>query len=112
MTIDETFETMKRLFNPAAAAGFNETIEWNITGEQAGKWTLKIADQTCQLIKGGVEKADLIMTMSDQTWLALAQGKLDPVDAFRVDKIKLSGDRRIAMHIQRLFPISGMFFGE
>lgn len=112
MTVDETFVIMKGLFNPTAAVGSNTTLQWDITGVQAGKWALKIADQTCQLIKGGVEQADLTMSMSDQTWLDLASGKLDPVNAFTTGKIKMSGDRRLAMRIQQLFPIAGNFFGE
>lgn len=112
MTVDETFETMKRLFNPTAAAGFNKTIQWDIKGVQAGKWAFKIADRTCQLIKGGVDKAHLTMSMSDQTWLAIAEGKLDPVNAFTTGKVKMSGDMMLAMCLQHLFPITGRFFGE
>jgi len=50
-TVAETFETMKTLFNPAAAAGLNKTMQWNISGEEAGKWAFKIANQTCELIE-------------------------------------------------------------
>ena len=74
MTVDETFEALKRLFDPKASGDFNKTLQWEITGAQAGKWALKIADQTCQLMKGGVEHPDLILSMSDDTWLALASG--------------------------------------
>jgi putative sterol carrier protein len=112
MTVDETFEMMKKLFKPTAAAGFNKTIQWNINGMQAGKWAFKIADQTCQLIKGGVDKADLTMSMSDQTWVAIAEGQLDPVHAFMTGNVKMSGDIMLAMHIQDLFPIKGRFYGE
>src|SRR5947208_6946297 len=112
MTVDETFEVMKSLFNPTAAAGFNKTIQWEIYGEQAGKWALKIADQKCQLIKGGVDKAHLTMSMSDQTWLAIAEGKLEAVNAFTTGRIIMSGDMMIAMRLQQLFPIKGRFFDE
>lgn len=112
MTVDETFEAMKRLFNPTAAAGFNKTIQWDIKGVQAGKWAFAIADQTCQLIRGGVNKAHLTMSMSDQTWLAISEGKLDPINAFMASKITMSGDMMLAMHLQHLFPITGRFFGE
>lgn len=112
MTIDETFETMKRLFNPTAATHFNKTIQWDIKGMQAGKWTFAIADQTCQLIRGEVDKAHLTMSMSDQTWLAISEGKLDPINAFVTGRVKVSGDMMLVMHLQHLFPITGRFFGE
>jgi putative sterol carrier protein len=104
MTVAETFETMKTLFNPTAAGSMNKTIQWNITGEQAGKWAFKIADQTCELIEGGVPSPDLTMTMSDKDWLGIAQGTLDPMQAFMMGKVKTAGDVTLAMRLQQLFP--------
>jgi putative sterol carrier protein len=104
MTVAETFEVMKTLFNPAAATGLNTTVQWDISGEQAGKWAFKIADQTCQLIPGGVEKPDLNMMMSDQDWLAITEGKLDPMNAFVTGKVKAAGNVMLAMRLQQLFP--------
>jgi putative sterol carrier protein len=104
MTIDETFVTMQQLFNPAAAAGVTKTFQWDISGEQAGKWAIKVADQTCELIRGGVDKADITLIMSDQTWLAIAEGKQDPMQAFMQGKVKTQGDMMLAMKLQQLFP--------
>jgi putative sterol carrier protein len=104
MTVAETFETMEKLFNPAAAAGMNKTLQWNISGDEAGKWAFKIADQTCELITGGVEKPDLTMMMSDKDWLAIAEGQLDPMNAFMTGKVKTAGDMMLAMRIPQIFP--------
>ena len=103
MTVDESFKTMQTIFNPAAAAGFNKTIQWDISGEQAGKWAFKIVNQTCELIEGGVDKADLTMSMTDQDWLAIAEGRLDPMNAFMTGKVKTTGDMMLAMKIPTLF---------
>jgi putative sterol carrier protein len=103
MTVAETFETMKTLFNSAAAAGMNKTIQWNISGDEAGKWAFKIADQTCELIPGGVEKPDLMMIMSDKDWLAITEGRLDPMNAFMTGKIKTAGDMMLAMRLPQIF---------
>ncbi len=105
MTVAETFETMQSIFNPAAAAGMNKTIQWNISGDEAGKWAFKIADQKCELIPGGVEKPDLTMSMSDKDWLAIAEGKLDPMNAFMTGKVKTAGDVMLAMRIANIFPV-------
>ncbi|HLZ61914.1 MAG TPA: SCP2 sterol-binding domain-containing protein [Ktedonosporobacter sp.] len=105
MTVEETFEAMKTYFNPDAAAGFNKTFQWDLSGEQAGKWALKIANKTCELIRGGVEKPDITMIMSDETWLAIAEGKLDPMNAFMTGKVKTAGDMMLAMRLQNLFPV-------
>lgn len=105
MTVAETFETMQSIFNPAAAAGMNKTIQWNISGDEAGKWAFKIADQQCELIEGGVEKPDLTMSMTDKDWLAIAEGKLDPMNAFMTGKVKTAGDVMLAMRIANIFPV-------
>jgi putative sterol carrier protein len=105
MTIAESFETMVSLFNPAAAGSTNKTFQWNITGEEAGKYALKVANGTCELINGGVEKADVTFTVSDKDWLAIAEGKLDAMNAFATGKLKLAGDMMLAMKVQQLFPI-------
>ena len=104
MTVAEIFETMVNIFNPAAAAGMNKTIQWNISGDEAGKWAFKIANETCELIPGGVEKPDLTMMMSDKDWIAIVEGKLDPMNAFMTGKVKTAGDMMLAMRLQQLFP--------
>src|SRR5258708_28177530 len=92
MTVAETFDAMQGLFNPAAATGLNKTIQWNISGEQAGVWAFKIANQTCEMIQGGVEKPDLTMSMSDKHWIDIAEGRLNPMNAFMAGKTKKPHD--------------------
>lgn len=105
MTIAESFQTMLTLFNSTAAGNLKKTFQWNITGEEAGKYALQIADGKCELISGGVEKPDIAFTVSDKDWLAIAEGKLDAMNAFATGKLKLSGDMMLAMKVQQLFPV-------
>ncbi len=104
MTVAETFEIMQQIFNPAAAAGMNKTLQWNISGEEAGKWAVKIVNQTCQLIPGGVEKPDITFIVSDKDWVSIAEGKQDAMQAFVAGKVKVTGDMMLAMRIANLFP--------
>jgi putative sterol carrier protein len=104
MTVDESFEAMQKLFNPSATANLNKTIQWNINGEQAGSWAIKIENQTCQLIKGSADKADLTLSMSDQTWLDIAEGRLDAMKAFLSGKVKTAGDVMLATRLSQVFP--------
>jgi len=99
MTVAETFKNIQASFNPTTAAGLNKTIEVDLSGDEGGKWAIKIANQTCELVPGGVEKADLTLTMSDQNWLALVERRLDPMNAFVTGKIKATGDLPLAMRV-------------
>ena len=104
MTVAETFEQMQQLFSPSAAGNMNKTLQWNITGDEAGKYALHIADGKCELIPGGVEKPDMTLTVSDKDWISVAQGKLDPVSAFMTGKVKVAGDMSLAMRLAQVFP--------
>jgi len=105
MTVAETFETMVTLFNPAAASNMNKTLQWNISGDEAVVYALTIADGACQLIKGGVEKPDVTFSLTDQNWLKMADGKLDPQSAFFSGALKVTGDIGLALKVPQLFPV-------
>ncbi len=105
MTIAESFATMVTIFNPAAAGNMNKTLQWNITGDEAGIYALKIAGGTCELITGGVEKPDMALTVLDKDWLAIASGEMNAMTAFTSGKLKLTGDMMLAMKVQQLFPV-------
>jgi putative sterol carrier protein len=103
-TVAETFEAMPALFNPVAAAGLNKTLQWNISGDQAGVYAFKINNGTCELIPGGVEKPDVTFTISDKDWLSLTEGKLDAQSAFFSGQLKIAGDMGLALRVPQIFP--------
>lgn len=103
MSVAESFERLQQAFNPGAAAGVNKTIQLNITGDDAGVYVVKIQDQACQLIPGGVADPNLTLTTSDKDWLAISSGQLDAMNAFLSGKIKATGDMGLAMKIPQLF---------
>src|SRR5438094_1298247 len=104
MTVAELFETMPNRFHPAAAAGMTKTLQWNITGDEAGVWAFKIVNGVGELIPGGEEKPDVTFTLSDKDWLAITEGKLDPQSAFFSGQLKVAGDIGLALKGPQLFP--------
>ncbi|WP_112433145.1 SCP2 sterol-binding domain-containing protein [Thermogemmatispora tikiterensis] len=103
MTTAEIFDAMVQNVNPSAASGLNKTFQWNITGDDPGVYAIKLENGQAELIKGGVEKPDLTLTVSDKDWASIVEGKLDPTTAFMTGKIKISGDMMLAMRLQNLF---------
>ncbi len=106
MTIEETMKVLQEHFNPDAAAGLNKTVQFNISGENANSWTIKIANQACELIPGGVEKPDLTLSLADKDWIAITERKLNPMTAYMTGKLKTTGDIGLAMRIPNLFRLS------
>jgi putative sterol carrier protein len=43
------------------------------------------------------------MMMSDKDWLAIAEGRLDPMNAFMTGKVKTAGDMMLALRLQQIF---------
>jgi putative sterol carrier protein len=105
VTIEETMKGLQEHFNPDAAAGLNKTIQFNISGDNANNWAIKIANQACELIPGGVEKPDLTVSLADKDWIAIVERKLDPMTAYMTGKLKTTGDIGLAMRIPNLFKL-------
>ncbi len=104
MTVAEIFEAMPSVFNPVAATGLNKIFQWNITGDEAGIWGLKVDNGVCKVIPGGAEKPDITFTVSDKDWLSITESKLDAMNAFMTGKLKIAGDMMLAMRVPTLFP--------
>ena len=105
MTMTELFEAMPARLNTAAAAGLTKTVQWNITGDDAGVWAIQMAAGTGRLIPGGVEKPDVTFTINSKDWLAIAEGKLSAMKAFMLGKLKVAGDMGLAMKVPQLLPL-------
>lgn len=105
MTVADLFENMPSRFNTVAAAGVTKTIQWNIIGDEAGVWAFQIVDGVGQLIPGGVDKPDTTFTTTGKDWIAIAEGRTDPMKAFMTGKLKVNGDMMLAMKVPQLFPV-------
>lgn len=104
-TVKETFDLMASRFQPSKAAGLNATIQYDITGDQAGTWHAVIKDGTCTVNSGACAAPNLTLTVSSQDWLDMLAGKLTGQMAFMSGKLKLKGDMGLAMKVGSLFQV-------
>lgn len=80
-TVEESFEVLKSLFQPNNAfAGVDRTVEYQISGEDGGPWTVRIRNRSCQTEKGEAADADFVLSANRDDWLDMVNGKL--VDDF------------------------------
>lgn len=105
-TVNEVFEKMPQVFNPAAAAGLNVVYQFHITGAQGGDWNVVIKDSACQVNPGVHDSPSVSLTMADDDWLAMCNGTLNGMTAFMTGKLKASGDIMAAQRIPTLFPLA------
>lgn len=97
------FEGMVAGFNAEEAKGWNTIIQYNITGEGGGKFYVEIKDQKCELFEGEAIDPKLIITVSREDWVAIAEGKLEGQKAFMGGRMKAEGDINDLLRMQEVF---------
>lgn len=78
-------------------------IQLNVTGSQAGQWNVSIKDGKVDVAKGTHAAPEITVTADTADVLAVADGKLDPMQAFMQGKAKVQGDLSEAMELAKAF---------
>jgi putative sterol carrier protein len=80
------------------------TIQFDLSGKAGGMWWVNIHDGTAESGKGKLpEVANLTFLADSGDWVKIMTGQLDGMSAFMQGKLKVSGDRELAMKFQSLF---------
>ena len=103
MSVEKIFAEMPARFNAEKAAGLNATVQFSLSGEGGGDWYVTIANGTCQTQQGNVERPTATIRMLATDYADLTSGKLNPVNAFMMGKVKVEGDLNTVMKFQTLF---------
>jgi putative sterol carrier protein len=78
-------------------------IQLNVTGSQAGQWNVVIKDGKVNVAKGMHAAPEITVTADTVDILAVADGKLDPTQAFMQGKAKVKGDLSEALELVKVF---------
>jgi ribonucleoside-diphosphate reductase beta chain len=86
------FQGLAMAFNPEAARGVNQTFQFDLSGENGGTWTVKIADGKCEVIDGPPDTpADNRMETDVETWIAMSAGEISGDEAFMLGRLGSEG---------------------
>jgi putative sterol carrier protein len=105
MAIDHTkqiFDELPTRFNEANAAGWNTTIQFDISGDRGGKYIVDVKDGKCNVQEGTAEKASATIVTSDETWIGVVEGRVNPMTAFTLGQLKVSGNIADVMKLQNM----------
>jgi len=102
-TVRQTFEEMPGTFLPDAAAGVDEVYQFDITGEEGGKWYAVVKDQECNVFEGENESPSLTITMGEKDYIDMVEGRLHGQVAFMTGKMKLEGSMLHAVKMNQIF---------
>jgi putative sterol carrier protein len=101
--VRELIEAMPSAFQPAKAGDAKALIQLDLTGEDAGKWVIDIADGQCQVREEVATQPGVTVTMAANDFAALLRNELDAVPAFMAGKIKVSGNIGLVMQMMTWF---------
>jgi putative sterol carrier protein len=78
-------------------------VQLNVTGSQAGQWNVAIKDGKVNVAKGTHAAPELTVTADTADVLAVANGQLDPTQAFMQGKAKVQGNLSEALELVKVF---------
>ena len=94
---------MPRQLNADATRDLSATIQFNVDGDNGGRWYFTIDDGKGWVTKGTAPSADLTISIAANDFVDMTTGKLNGKDAFSTGKMKLSGDRALAIRMETFF---------
>jgi putative sterol carrier protein len=98
------FDNMSSTFLPAKAQGEKALIQFDLSGENGGKYWIKVGNGQCE-VGNGLAPATVDMTLlaSADDWLKVTNGELNPMTGFMQGKIKVQGNMGMALKLQTWF---------
>ena len=104
MTPDQIVDAMPQFLIPEKAGTTKATIAFDLSGDNAGKWWVKIHDGKAESGKGDpAEPANLTLQADSNDWVKIMTGQMDGTSAFMQGKLKIKGDMGLAIKMQSLF---------
>jgi putative sterol carrier protein len=100
--IAKMFNDMTANFDPKKAEGINAVVQFDLTGDNGGQYWIKIADGKLDAGEGQAENPKVTLKAAADDWMAVANGTLNPMQAFMSGKIKIQGDMGLALKLQPL----------
>ena len=104
VTPQQIFDSMPQALVPEKAGSTKAVIQFDLSGDQGGKWWVKIHDGQAESGKGDAPEAPQLTLMADaMDYVKISLGQLDGTAAFMQGKLKIKGDMGLAMKFASLF---------
>ncbi len=105
MTYQDFFSMVKEKLAGADVSSIQEHLayQFNITGEAEGIFYVEVRDGKLYVEPYEYYDRDVIFTCKAETLIKIAEGKLDPVVAFTMQKLKVDGSIEKALKLKELF---------
>ncbi|HYB91512.1 MAG TPA: SCP2 sterol-binding domain-containing protein [Candidatus Binataceae bacterium] len=102
-TPKQIFAEMPNRFKKDAAKGLTATYQFDLSGDNGGKWHVVINNQACEVKEGPAASPSITISMAAQDYVDMTTGKLNPQVAFMSGKLRITGDMGLALRMGSLF---------
>ena len=104
MTFEEFFQEVRETLIEADVSEIEEHLayQFNITGEAAGSFYVEVKDGDLYVEPYEYFDRDVVFTCSAKTLKTIAKGKLDPVMAVTLQKLKVDGNIEKALKLKSM----------
>lgn len=100
----QIFDQMPNALVPEKAGTTKAMIQFDLSGEQGGKWWVKINDGKAESGQGDAPEPPQLTLLADAAdYVKISLGQLDGTAAFMQGKLKIKGDMGLAMKMASLF---------
>jgi len=104
-SVDAYFGTLAQRFDAHAAGELDAVFQWNLTGAQKVEHFAEVKGGRIRICAGAHERPTLTIEMSAEDYLSMINGDLNGAFAFSTGRGRLHGPVRLAMRMQKLFPL-------
>ena len=104
MTYEEFFSKVKETFMDADVSNITEHLayQFNITGEAEGIFYVEVKEGKLYVEPYDYHDRDAMFTCSAENLIKIAQGKLDPILAVTLKKLKVDGNIDKALKLKKM----------
>lgn len=101
--IERIFGKIENYITPEVLEKTGASFQFNVLGEEAGTWYIDLKNPPGKAGKGKPDfEPDAILTMDSKDFFNMLSGQLKPANAFLSGKLKINGDMRKALKMEKL----------
>jgi putative sterol carrier protein len=100
---DEIMATLPDRFRPKMAGKMQAIVQFELTGNRGGSWTLTISDGSCSTSAGSAKQPDATVTMSAVDFVGINTGAVYAPDIFWSGQIDIQGDVEVVIALALIF---------
>lgn len=104
-SVDAYFDSLETRFDPKAAGDLDAVFQWVLTGDTGCKRFARVKAGSVELDEGTHGSPNITIEMSAEDYLLMINGELNGARAFSTGRGRLRGPVRLAMKMQKLFPL-------